>query len=82
MLDDIPDRVTVDTRFSVGDRAISLCHREHVSEVDVVTWQLLSEVRDHVGRQDRLSAHDEAGQVPGTLGSFSTMQEKGPMLVV
>jgi hypothetical protein len=78
LLDDVPDSVTIKTRFSVSDRAVGLCHGEHIREVYVITWQLLSEVGDHVGRQNRLSAHDETGQVPGTLGCLSTVQEQSP----
>lgn len=75
LLNDVPDSITVEARFSVGVRAIGLGHGEHICEVYVVAGQFLSEVRDHVWCQNRLSAHDKAGQVPGTFGFLSAVQE-------
>lgn len=78
LLNDVPDNITVEARFSVGIRTIGLAHGEHICKVYVVAGQFLPEVRDHIWRQNRLSAHDKAGQVPWAFGLLSAVQEESP----
>lgn len=83
LLDHVCQGAEIETRtLHFRLRAHGLIHREHVLQIDVVAWQFVTQVRDHVRRLSDLPAHNEAGQVARTLRLLGTMEQQRPRLVV